>query len=45
MEINGVVLPIPPGVKPIPERDPSGDWYLRVGPAVRYGPFRFFEQA
>ena len=25
------------------EQDPvTGDWYLRVGPNVRYGPLRFF---
>jgi len=42
VEINGVRFPVPPGVQPIPERDASGEWYLRVGPGLRYGPLRFF---
>lgn len=43
VEVNGVALPVPPGVVPQPEQDPTtGDWYLRVGPNVRYGPLRFF---
>ena len=43
VEVNGVALPVPPGVVPQPEQDAAtGDWYLRVGPNVRYGPLRFF---
>lgn len=42
IEINGVPLPVPAGVTPIPEHDSrTGDWYLRVGPNIRYGPIKF----
>ena len=43
VEVNGVRFPVPAGVAPQPEQDPAtGEWYLRVGPNVRYGPLRFF---
>lgn len=43
VEVNGVRFPVPRGTTPQPEQDPdTREWFLRVGPNVRYGPLRFF---